>query len=349
MKILASYDGAASGYVRMLLPLRELAKHGHDVTFINHHAKTSGGVIGQTAVDALKMAGNYDVVVGQRFAGYDGMTLWRRARTPSNRLVYETDDDLFSIDKANWGAYTLFGKLDIQEALKGYSITADLVTVTVETLAQVQRDIGCPNVAVLPNCIPEYVLELPRTERARPRIGWMGGGSHGVDIHEATIAVRRFLNSNDAWDLYLRGTDYRPSFKANNWDQMLYEDWLQINDNEYEYYQSLDFDIGIAPVRDTKFSRSKSALKPLEYNARGIPVIASDVQPYKEYVVHGENGFLAKNEHEWLRYLRLLANDADLRHEMGMKGKQHAAEFTVEGNWQRWEKAYTDLFGVKSA
>ena len=336
MKILVSHDGAGCGYVRLIQPLRELAKHGHEVKFITTRD-----------MERLTKAHDYDVVVGQRFAGYDGMSLWRRARTPNNRLVYETDDDLFSIDMANWAAYTEFNKWNIQEAIKGYCELSDLVTVTTETLAKVHREeLGNKNVAVLHNCIPEYLLELPRKPAGnrRPRLGWVGGASHGVDIHQATAAVRRFLNKNDGWDLYVGGTDYRPSFNARNYDQMLYADWKQINEDERGYYELIDFEIGLAPVKDTKFSRSKSALKALEYGARGIPVVASDVQPYREYITHGENGFLAKDEHEWMKYIRLLATDGDLREQMGANAKQKAQYYTHENNWQKWEAAYEGLF-----
>lgn len=336
MRILASHDGLGCGHVRMIQPLRELAKHGHEVKFVTTRKSESD--------ERLSKAHDYDVVVGQRFAGYDGMSLWRRARTPSNRLVYETDDDLFSIDMANWAAYSQFNKPVVREAIEGYGLTADLVTVTTETLGQVQRDIGCQNVSVLPNCVPEYVLDLPRTEHKRPRIGWVGGGSHGVDMHEMVKAVRRFINKNDDWDLYLGGTDYRPTFNTANWDQMIHGDWTQINEDERGYYQSIDFDIGLAPVRDTKFSRSKSALKALEYNARGIPVIASDVQPYREYIQHGLNGFLVKSEHEWMKYIRLLAGDPDLREYMGEHGRAFASQHLIENNWDLWEAAYEGMF-----
>ena len=337
MKIFVAHDGSGCGYVRLVQPLRELAKHGHDITFSVYSEPA--------AVEALRPGSDWDIYVAQRFAGYDGMGSWRRARTPKNRMVYEVDDDMFHIDKINWNAYNQYGVPEVREALKAYAQMADLVTVTTETLARVQRDVlGVKRTAVLPNCVPEYVLELPRTEHPRPRIGWCGGASHGLDITEASAYVRRFLARNPEWDLYLAGTDYRPTFNARNWNQMLFADWKQINEHEREYYELLDFEIGIAPVRDTVFGNSKSAIKCLEYNARGIPVIASDIAPYREYVVHGENGFLVKQPHEWGKYLNLLAKNPDLRKEMGEKGKVHASAFTHENNWQQWEKAYEGLF-----
>lgn len=325
----------------MIQPLRELAKHGHEVTFSNYNEPGNTGVIKylRTAPE------NFDVIVGQRFAGYDGMAVWRRSRTPRTRLVYEVDDDMYHIDYVNFAAHEKFGTPEVQDGIKTYSQMSDLVTVTTETLAQVQRDFGVKNVAVLPNCVPAYVLDMPETASGRrPRVGWIGGASHGLDIHEAVPGVRRFLTKNPGWDLYLGGTDYRPSFKFSDWDRMLHVPWRRISDDERGYYELIDFEIGIAPVKDTVFGRSKSALKALEYNARGIPVIASDVQPYREYILHGENGFLVKQPHEWAKYLGMLANDPALRKEMGERGKWRAQYYTHEANWQKWEAAYEGLF-----
>lgn len=337
MRILAAHDGLGCGHVRVIQPLRELARHGHEVTF----CETSEA----ETIEYLRDGSRWDVILGQRFAAYEGMRTWRRSRTPRNRLVYEVDDNMFNIDKINWAAHEQFNDPEIQDGIRTYSMMADLVTVTTETLAQVQRGIGIKNIAVLPNCVPEYVLDMPKViSGRRPRVGWIGGASHGLDIHEAVPGVRRFLAKNPGWDLYLGGTDYRPSFNAANWDQMLHADWRQINKDEHGYYELIDFEIGIAPVQDTVFSRSKSALKALEYNARGIPVIASDVQPYREYVVHGENGFLVKAPHEWMRYVKLLADSPDLRAEMGARGKAAASKLTYEGNWKLWEQAYEGMF-----
>lgn len=335
MRILCAQDGSGCGHVRLVQPLREMAKHGHEVTFtVSRETET---------IEALRDASNYDIVVGQRFAGFDGMSMWRKARKPHNRLVYENDDDLFSLDVSNWGAYQEFSRPLVQEAIKGYAELSDLVTVTCEPLAEVHRETGARKIEVLKNYIPEYVLELPR-KRKELTIGWVGGSSHGVDLKECDSAVRRFLNKNPEWNLYLGGMDYRPTFNARNWDQMVHGDWQPITENERAYYESIDFDIGLAPVRDTPFAKSKSAIKALEYAARGIPVVASDVLPYREYVQHGYNGFIATTEHEWMKYIRLLATDHDLREQMSKNARFEASKWTVENNWSRWEQAYEGLF-----
>lgn len=333
---MAAHDGKGCGYYRMTLPLGELARHGHQVDFFQQ------GV--DLIQNSLGRAEDYDVIVGQRFLSYDGLVPWRRARKPQNRLVYENDDDLFSVTMENWGAYNTFKKWDVREAIRAYSETANLCTVTTPELAEaLAEEIPSAKFAVLPNFIPELALsERERTER--PRIGWVGAASHALDIHEATSPVRRFLKRMPGWDLYLGGTDYRPSFNFRDWDRMIHGGWIQVNDDPQGFYGLMNFDIGIVPLLDTRFARSKSALKCLEYNARGIPVIASDVTPYSQYVRDGENGFLVKHEHEWLSRLMELANDDDLREKMSTRSREIAAENTIEGNWQLWEQAYQGLF-----
>lgn len=284
----------------------------------------------------------WDVIIGERFVDYDLLGEWRSARTSSNRLVYENDDDVFSITMENWGAYQMFNRADIRNAVETYANFADLVTVTTEPLAGVFREFN-PNVAVLKNCLPAVAFEgSPSTER-RLRVGWVGGASHGRDVHLATDAVRRFIKRHPEWDFYLGGTDYRPTFKV-PLDRVVFETWHHITDNDREYYGHLDFDIGIAPLVDTKFAQSKSAVKAMEYGARGIPVVASDATAYRDYVRHGKNGFLAKTETEFLYYLELLANDADLRAEMGKNAREAAEAYSIERKWDLWAQAYEGLW-----
>ena len=53
---------------------------------------------------------------------------------------------------------------------------------------------------------------------------------------------------------------------------------------------------GVAPLLDTPFNRSKSALKFLEYSSLGLASICSDVPVYREAVRPGETGLLVPND-----------------------------------------------------
>jgi glycosyltransferase involved in cell wall biosynthesis len=99
-------------------------------------------------------------------------------------------------------------------------------------------------------------------------------------------------------------------------------------------------DIGIMPLPDDPWERGKCAYKLIQYMACGLPVVASPVGMNSEVVTHGENGFLAASEEEWIQALKMLIQDAALRKRMGEKGLEMVKErFTVERNFEimKWE------------
>lgn len=289
-----------------------------------------------------------DLVVSQRASSYEGLGLWRRwGSSPERRTVYENDDDVFSITRENSAAYQTYAEGgEIREATLRYLHTANLVTTTTPHLGDRFRELGARTVEVLPNYVPGWVLDLPRdTSGRRLRIGWAGGASHARDIHMATGAVRRFMKRFPGWDLYIGGVDYRDRFRAPP-ERSYFTQWVHVTDEPRLYYRTIDFDIGLCPLLSTQFSRSKSWVKALEYFSRGIPVVASDVEPYRRFIEHGVDGFLAKTEHEWLKYLSLLASDEGLRLKMGEAAKAKARKNTIEAHYNDWVNVYKMLFPV---
>ena len=340
MRIFAGHDGGSGcSFYRITTPLAELARHdGFEVTFADSSFET-----GRPPIVTLDMLRDYDVVVAQRWNKHDGLHVWRRASLWA-KLAYELDDDLWHITPENWNAYHFYNQSDIQDATQHAAETADLITVTTEPLAQVMREVaGHDRVAVLPNCIPDWATRLPHTLHRRPRVGWQGGASHGIDIGQVASPVRRFLRRFPDWDLQLNGTDYRDTFRAPA-DRAFFVPWVPINEHPEKYYASIDFDIGLAPLWPTRFSESKSGIKVIEYGARGIPSIATDIEPYRDVITHGVDGFLVKRDHEWLKYLSILAGDDELREKMGIAAQDMARRHLIEDGWRTWADAYTRLF-----
>lgn len=321
-------------YWRMKLPMDQLAAHGHDVTMAS--ADTDKGQV----ITASTMAG-HDVIVAQRFNKPSGVHVYREARTISSRLVYEVDDDIFNVTPENFVAYRLWQREDIRDAASHAIEVSDMVTCTTVPLAEVLSEYNS-NVRVLPNLIPGWVCDAERKRRDRPAIGWAGGASHGVDVGQLVSPVRRFLKRFPEWDLRLAGTDYRPTFKAGK--RAVFSKWVHVTDDDRAYFTSPDWDIGLAPLAPTRFNESKSNIKALEYAALGIPVIASDSAPYRDFVRHGETGFLVRYDHEWLSYMSELASDGALREKMGAAAREQARKWTIEEGWTQWENAYKGLF-----
>lgn len=348
MKVLASHDGGSGcAWYRMIVPLEAVDKFSDevDVTF------RCGGKMTMKDPPPMLQVGDiegHDVVVAQRVNAYEGLGLWRRWNTPWCRTVYENDDDVFNITHDNVQAYDSYKEgSELREAVKRYCDTASLITVSTPYLGDMHREMSPGvQVEVLPNYIPGYVLDLPHDDRqGRKRVGWMGGASHIRDINEAAPAVRRFMLRHPDWDMIVSGTDYRRSFRVDK-HRLFYVPWIGVADDPKLFYRLIDYDIGICPLLDTEFARSKSPIKALEYSARGIPVIASDVEPYRNFIHDGVDGFLVKTDHEWLNRLETLANDEVLRIQMGLAAKQNARKYLIEDHWQEWVNAYKMLFPV---
>ena len=313
-------------WYRITMPLQELAKHdGFDITFAD--GGESEGRRSPVTASVLK-EGNYDVIVGQRLNKHSTMHVWRGARTPQGRLVYEIDDDVYCVNRENWQAHSLFQREDIRDAITHHAQVSDLITVSTQHLAGVMAEAtGNKNTAVCPTTCPAGCWTCPggsgpglrsagragpRRRRRRPDRG------SAAPVHQA---LRRLGPAGERHRL--------PADVPVPTDRASYVKWIPVNDDPRGYYETLDFDIGLAPLTGTEFDKSKSFVKALEYNARGIPVLATDLEPYRGYVKDGVNGFLIRQDHEWLKRLSELASDDALRARMSEQSKQCARIWTI--------------------
>jgi glycosyltransferase involved in cell wall biosynthesis len=71
--------------------------------------------------------------------------------------------------------------------------------------------------------------------------------------------------------------------------------------------------------------------------ANGKPVIAYDIGAHREVVANGKTGFLVENTQEFLRRLRLLIENAELRRRIGERGRIAAQRFTWEESVKKFE------------
>ena len=158
------------------------------------------------------------------------------------------------------------------------------------------------------------------------RIGWIGTplNRHHLDsLYPAFSALaqeRRFelvvvgLNEPLNWDL--------PGIRYIKWNLA----------EEFDYFAH--FDIGIMPLKDSRFARGKCAFKLVQYMAAGLPVVASPVGANCEVVEQGRNGYLADTQEDWHSVLRTLIDDPELRRRMGRQGSHLVREvYSVDAGW----------------
>jgi hypothetical protein len=235
-------------------------------------------------------------------------------------LVVELDDNLFLKDRED----REYGS-DL-DSLARLLEAASLVTVSTRPLREAVSD-RAKNVVVVPNALDEQ-LWLPPPQRDEPgpgtRLLFFGTRTHADDLvlvrpviehlrREAGLAVRLFViggeDKGEGQDWYSRvalppRTDY-PAFAR----------WMRAHVEQ--------FDIGVAPLVDNEFNRSKSDLKFLDYAALGLPGVYSDVPAYAS-CVDGFTGLKAPNTVEaWCETLARLCTDAPLRASIGRAAQDY--------------------------
>jgi glycosyltransferase involved in cell wall biosynthesis len=316
-----SADRSACNWYRIELPCAEYNRRGGN-------AEWSTEMPLWVPIDA-------DIVIGQRVALPEASTVWQKlCRLGRSRMVLELDDDLWNIPPSNTKAHKAFTPR-LLENLRRNIEASDVVTVTTDVLAEVVA-VHNPNVHVVPNRIPAWLLEHQRPQRDEFTVGWAGGPSHTIDWDDPAPQIGRFLNRNPTVRTHLMGGMFS-SMRTWPRNQVQVTKWV---DSLPDYYRALDFDVALAPLAAHVFNSSKSNVRLVEMAALGIPVVANNNGPYADQSLHGQRGFLVNADHEWGSHLRRLAQDDAMRAQMGRNARQWAAQHTVEGNLDSWLTAW---------
>lgn len=281
--------------------------------------------VGQPVSDIF----GYDVVFAHRLAGRS--ELWHKlCAHPDVLAVYDMDDDLLCVDPENITCYRIFAPL--AEETRRNVEAADIVTVSSPALAERYRALN-RNVVVLPQVIPDGMCDWPRPAEDRPlTVGWAGSMHKRQDWPGIAEALQQFARIQTDVRFRMFGGDYTRGLLAGRCEFVPFTDPLT-------YWRSLAFDIGIAPLVDTRFNRAKTTTKLLEYGAAGIPTVASAVGQYVEWINEGVNGWLVRDQSEWLPYLLALTDDQH-RQALGAAAREKARESEVSRHVHRWESVF---------
>jgi glycosyltransferase involved in cell wall biosynthesis len=187
---------------------------------------------------------------------------------------------------------------------------------------------------LVPNCFDEENEHWTASRLGDPdmfTIGWAGTATHMQDFLMVVPTLRRILQERPYVRLVL------------GVDEAIYRLFSDIPENQklflpgvpYEVYPSIFryWDVSLAPLEDTLFTRAKSDLKLIETGARGIPFVAS---PLPQYTAWGVGGLFARTPDEWYEALNRLIDSPELCWELGQAGKEKA-----------WSERTTKLFGER--
>lgn len=313
---------------RVMIPFKHLIDQGYKV----------GWCSSKDLVDTSMY--DWDVLVLPRLglATYDESDLFIKAmRQHGKAIVYELDDDFVHLPEDNPAH-----QADNQAIHKMTHLmkAADLITVSTPTLAKVMKDIN-PNIVTLQNCIdPDMWAQVEREqERVIPNltIGMHGGNSHHEDWRVMAEVFPVIARKYPEVKIVISG--YQPDYLL---DLGINDHLIKIEWTPVKYYHAAVFqiDIGLCPLLDTEFNRSKSIIKALETGILGRPVIASPTV-YGEVIQHNSTGFIAHTPDDWIKYISRLVENPRLRRRLGsnLRGRI-LAKYNIHKEAWRWMKAY---------
>lgn len=289
-----------------------------------------------------------------------------------SKYVLDLDDDPFTFSKNHPEYKTL--KERMPQVRKMVEM-ADHVVVSTEPLKEIVSKVN-PYVTVIPNAIDPAIWKVKNTKNTdgKIHIGWIASASHIADLPVIMEALRDIVKKYDNVHIHFAGMiDMKIVDMENPTEDIINLAVLKslversrmkvdfsalvgrfthhVGTKGYEefpsFLASLGLDIAVAAIENNQFNRAKSNIKWMEHAMLEIPMVLSDVGPYK-CVKHGEDGFLAKTKDDWVKYLSLLIEDAELRKKIGVNAKKATLEgYDIKDQLPKYEALFTKLIEKK--
>ncbi len=271
-----------------------------------------------------------DVLIVQRAFSERVARLQRQVRYQGGAVLYEIDDLLTELPAHVSHQQQVHRR---RQSLLNCMRWADLVTVSTEHLGQT---LAPPHWHVVPNyAVPLGDAPLPRAE-PRQAVTLLLASMEALApsaLHEALRglphgAARVVAVGPAAASLMAAGVavERHP---------------LMPRGDFIAWVRTLPNAVAVIPLEDSRFAACKSAIKWMEYAEAGIPVLCSDVRPYRDVIESGRTGWLVANEAEaWRRALEQVIAHPAQRDQVALAARaaaraRHGLDMTV----QAWDRA----------
>lgn len=313
--------------------------------FFTHLRMAESIFLFQPYAMALDLLKDRNVAIVQRLSSQQNYEAMVRFKKMGMKVVYDLDDDLWSVPTYN-PAYKVMKKW-----LPGFEICAkmsDLITVSTQHLkVVVQRALGksCPEVVVVENAVDfEWFKPIPEAYRknkdGKVVLGWAGTDTHSGDIEKVFSLVALLLGEFPELVFEIAGGHGDLSKElAQFGDRVVQRNFVPIAEFAANWV-SWQWDISLAPVAMNAFNLSKSNIKMLEAASIRIPCVASRYGEYEKFAGHSsllKKAVMAEGRQEWLENLRRLIRDEGYRktvgEEMYMVALEHYNVIARVGQW----------------
>jgi glycosyltransferase involved in cell wall biosynthesis len=277
---------------------------------------------------AVRDARNYDLAVLYREASLIGPAIYERVLARAGiPFLLDFDDAIWMGSPAGAGKNGVFARLKFPAKTATIARLASAVTVGNEFLADWSRQHN-PNVHVVPTSIElaKYPVQPERTGDEPFVIGWMGSFSTLRYLETLRNAIARFGKTRRTELLVVCDHPLEPAIEG---VPTRFLRWHA--DKEAEHIGMMD--VGVMPSAYEPFALGKCGCKALQYMAAGRPCVIAPVGVNVDIVKHGENGFLASTDDEWVQAFEKLAASRELRAAFAVAGRKTVVDrFSAEAS-----------------
>jgi glycosyltransferase involved in cell wall biosynthesis len=253
-----------------------------------------------------------------------------------------------SYEKLNRASHTLGNLATRKKTLLSNIAAMDLVTGATEQLlnyyeSKINKHFPNSKVTLeyLPNLISHFSYQnikgIKRNQNDKLKIGLIGNYSTYYDILSIKeVLTEIYAKYKDKIEIILFGWNGKVSggeqplkeIEFTHVDSVNFVDYYKDDVFMKGYFSTLNdlkLDIALLPMLDIPFNKAgKSPIKYLELSAFKIPVVASNILPYREVIDYGENGLLAATKEEWVSKVASLIENKEQRIAIGEAAFKHA-------------------------
>ena len=270
-----------------------------------------------------------DVILLELLSGSRFPAIMAQYREVSDaKIVVEYDDYLLNVPLKNGNRKNFPQKMT--KNLRKVMESADWVVVSTAPLADAYSRFHS-DIRIAHNRLAEgqwgHLLSEPGTGR-KVRVGWAGGSSHAGDL-EILLPIIKALEGQVEWvfmGMKPKGVqcEFHPGVPFEMYPEKL---------------ARLNLDLALVPLQINQFNECKSNLRLLEIGTCGVPIIATDIEPYRcgLPVTLVDNRFK-----DWMAAIQLHIHDAAYRQQRGeqLRNAIHKEWYLRDAGLDEWRSAW---------
>jgi glycosyltransferase involved in cell wall biosynthesis len=285
-------------------------------------------------IGLLNKIDEYDAVFVYREAALLGPAFLERMIARKRPIIYQLDDPLFVPYRSPSNGFLSYLKFfsKIKEII-GISKAVIVNSTPIREYAQQFNN----KIWQVPSVVDtdKFVYRESDQDRYPVCVGWSGSPTTITNLRMIERPLMKISESGSCEIDFIGSEDFGlkdVNYRGRRWNEATEVDDLR------------RIQIGLVPLPDHPWNPYKFIMKTAQYMALGIVPVGTPMASNTEVIRHGENGFLASTDDEWIEYLSCVIGDSELRKNMSRQAADDAiAKYSLQANAEKIIEAFRSV------